>query len=201
MDSLGSLAGGVAHDFNNMLGGIMGYTDLLMAGEPDPARQEQLKAILQAATRSSELTRKLLAFARRGKNIVESVDLNAAVRESMAMLMPSLGHDVATTLKLQAAHHVDADPTQLNQVIVNLCINAAEAMPEGGTLVVGTGDVVLDATSSMLWDLKPGPYVELTVTDSGVGMTDKVRQRIFEPFFTTKDGGTASGTGLGLPTV
>ena len=104
MESLGSLAGGVAHDFDDMLGGIMGYSDLLMAGEPDPARQEQLKAILQAATRSSELARKLLAFARRGKNIVESVDLNAAVRESMAMLMPSLGSDVTTSVRLQAAH-------------------------------------------------------------------------------------------------
>ena len=201
MESLGSLAGGVAHDFNNMLGGIMGYTDLLMAGEPDPARQEQLKAILQAATRSSELTRKLLAFARRGKNIVESVDLNAAVRESMAMLLPSLGPDVTTTLNLQAAHHVDADPTQLNQLIVNLCINAGEAMPVGGTLAVGTCDVLLNATTCVPWNLKPGPYVELTVADSGVGMTDEVRQRIFELFFTTKTGGTISGSGLGLPTV
>ena len=201
MESLGSLAGGVAHDFNNMLGGIMGYTDLLMAGEPDPARQEQLKAILQAATRSSELTRKLLAFARRGRNIVESVDLNAAVRESMAMLMPSLGPDVTTTLNLQAAHHVDADPTQLNQLIVNLCLNAGEAMPAGGTLAVGTRDVLLDATTCVPWELAPGPYVELTVADSGVGMTDEVRQRIFEPFFTTKTGGTISGSGLGLPTV
>ena len=201
MESLGSLAGGVAHDFNNMLGGIMGYTDLLMAGEPDPARQEQLKAILQAATRSSELTRKLLAFARRGKNIVESVDLNAAVRESMAMLMPSLGSDVVTTSRLHAAHRVDTDPAQLNQLIVNLCLNAAEAMPDGGTLAVGTRDVLLDTTTCVSWDRAPGPYIELTVADSGLGMTDEVRQRIFEPFFTTKRGGSGSGTGLGLPTV
>ena len=121
MESLGSLAGGVAHDFNNMLAGIMGHADLLMAGEPNAVRQEQLKSILQAATRSSELTRKLLAFARRGKNIVESVDLNAAVRESMTMLAPSLAPDVTTTLTLQASHPVDVDPTQLNQLIVNLC--------------------------------------------------------------------------------
>jgi CheY-like chemotaxis protein len=132
---------------------------------------------------------------------VESVDLNAAVHESMAMLTPSLGSDVTTTLRLEAAHHVDADPTQLNQLIVNLCLNASEAMPAGGTLAVGTRDVLLDAATCVPWELAPGPYVELTVTDSGVGMTDEVRQRIFEPFFTTKTGGTIGGSGLGLPTV
>lgn len=141
MDSLGSLVGGVAHDFNNMLGGIMGYADLLLAGETHPMRREQLQAILRAAGRSSDLTRKLLAFARRGKNIVEAVDLNATIRESLARLGPSMGSRVELRLQLDARHGIDGDPTQLNQLVVNLCLNAHEAMPNGGVLAVSTRDL------------------------------------------------------------
>jgi PAS domain S-box-containing protein len=201
MDSLGSLAGGVAHDFNNMLGGIMGYADLLLATDTDPARREQIQSILRAAARSSDLTRKLLAFARRGKNIVEAVDLNATVRESLTMLGPAMRAETELTTALQARYPVDGDPTQLNQLVVNLCLNAHEAMPAGGRLTVTTADVAVSAHEAAIWPVPHGDYVELRVTDTGVGMSEEVRERIFEPFFTTKSGGDVSGTGLGLSTV
>jgi len=201
MESLGSLAGGVAHDFNNMLASIMGFADLLIPAESEPERREHLFAIVRAATRSSELTRKLLAFARRGKNIVEAVDLNVTIRESLSMLTPSLRPDVTVSLQLATTRHVDGDPSQLHQMVVNLCINANEAMPQGGRLTVATMDVALDDATARRWEVPPGPYVRVAVADSGVGMTEAVRQRIFEPFFTTKAGGEVSGTGLGLSTV
>jgi len=201
MESLGSLAGGVAHDFNNMLGGIMGYADLLLSDESSPARRTQLEAILHAATRSSELTRKLLAFARRGKNIVEAIEVRGIVRESVAMLRPSLRPDVGLELDLREAWSIDGDPSQLSQMIVNLCINANEAMRDGGTLTIRTADVDVDADAGRARNLPAGEYVELTVEDSGVGMSDEVKARAFEPFFTTKVGGEITGTGLGLATV
>ena len=201
MDSLGSLAGGVAHDFNNMLGGIMGYADLLHSAETDPLRRDQIQSILNAATRSSDLTRKLLAFARRGKNIVEAVDLNATVRESMSMLGPTVRAETEVALELGARQSVDGDPTQLHQLVVNLCLNAHEAMPRGGRLTVTTSDVVISAPEVADWPVPAGDYVQLTVADTGLGMSEDVRQRIFEPFFTTKKGGDVSGTGLGLSTV
>ncbi len=201
MESLGSLAGGVAHDFNNMLGGIMGYADLLLEGETDPQRREDLEAILQAATRSSELTSKLLAFGRRGKNIAESVDLNAIVRDCLAMLRPSFRRNVEVRTRLDATWTVDGDPSQLNQLVVNLCINANEAMPQGGTLDVRSADLIVDAASAAGLGVVEGEYVELAVADTGVGMSDEVKARVFEPFFTTKVRASAPGTGLGLSTV
>ena len=199
MESLGSLAGGVAHDFNNMLGGIMGYADLLLADETDPRKRDDLEAILQAANRSAELTRKLLAFGRRGKNIVEATDLNTIVREALAMLRPTMRADLAVEPDLGATWTVDGDPAQLSQVVVNLCINANEAMPGGGHLRVRTRSVpASDGTDAQGASLD---MVELVVADTGVGMTDEVRARLFEPFFTTKTRGRAPGTGLGLPTV
>jgi len=199
MESLGRLAGGVAHDFNNMLGGIMGYADLLLQDEDDQQRRQDLEAILQAATRSAELTRKLLAFGRRGRNIVEAVDLNAILQDSAAMLRPSFRPDVVVSIEPECSWSIDADPSQMNQLVVNLCVNGNEAMPEGGWLRLRTSDVHLDAGASGA--LPPGDYVELTVSDTGIGMPDEVRARIFEPFFTTKVRGSSPGTGLGLSTV
>ncbi|MGC4081043.1 MAG: ATP-binding protein [Vicinamibacterales bacterium] len=198
MESLGSLAGGVAHDFNNMLGGIMGYADMLLDEETDPRKRKDLEAILQAASRSAELTRKLLAFGRRGQNIVEPVDLNAIARDSIAMLRPSFRQDVVVDLQLDATWTIDGDPSQMNQLVVNLCINTNEAMPAGGRLTLRTADVTIDdsAVDRQAWE-----YVELAVEDTGVGMPDDVRSRIFEPFFTTKVRGSSPGTGLGLSTV
>ncbi|MEQ1728218.1 MAG: ATP-binding protein, partial [Vicinamibacterales bacterium] len=201
MESLGSLAGGVAHDFNNMLGGIMGYADLLLAEEADPHKREDLEAILQAATRSSELTRKLLAFGRRGKNIVEPLDLNTIVRDGLAMLRPTFARNITLETDFASESTIDGDPSQINQLVVNLCINANEAMPEGGTLTLRTADVTLDADAATAARLAPGTYVSLTVADTGVGIPEAVKARIFEPFFTTKTRGHAPGTGLGLSTV
>ena len=200
MESLGSLAGGVAHDFNNMLAGIMGYADLLLAQRnrwhSQGTTSRRLCAPLCAL---GDLTRKLLAFARRGKNIVEAVDLAAVVRESLAILTPSFRPDVTASLQLDTTSTIDGDPTQINQVVINLCINANEAMEHGGRLSICTRDVTLAADVSQQLELPPGDYVELRVADSGVGMTDEVRLRIFEPFFTTKR--AAIGTGLGLSMV
>ena len=200
LESLGRLAGGVAHDFNNMLGGIMGYADLMLEGEGDPQRRGYLDGILKAARRSAELTRKLLGFARRGKNIVEPVDLNAIVRDSVTMLKPSIQGSVRIVEALEATWLVDGDPSQLNQVVLNLCINANEAMSGGGALTVETSDVHVAGPEAGVHDLNAGAHVRLRVTDTGVGMTDDVRAHAFEPFFSTK-GRAAGGTGLGLPTV
>ena len=201
MESLGSLAGGVAHDFNNMLGGIMGYADLLLAGEGDPIRQKYLKAILAAASRSAELTQKLLAFGRRGKNRVEPLDLPAMVEDCLAMIRPSMSHDLQVVVAMTDCPTVDGDPSQIHQVLVNLCINAVEAMPERGVLTLSSWvRTVSEATHPGL-PVSAGRYVELAVSDTGLGMTPEIQQRIFEPFFTTKNSSGVSGTGLGLATA
>ena len=200
LESLGRLAGGVAHDFNNMLGGIMGYADLLLDGEPDPLRREHLESILTAARRSADLTRKLLAFARRGKDIVEAVNLNSIVHDSLTMLKPSMKGDVRVVDSLEATWLVDGDPSQLNQVVLNLCMNASEAMGDGGTLTIESSNVLLAGPQVGVHDLGPGEYVMLRVRDTGVGMSEEVRARAFEPFFSTK-GHAGGGTGLGLATV
>mgnify|MGYP006265920489 FL=1 len=201
MESLGSLAGGVAHDYNNMLTAIMGNTELLLDDERDEDRRHSLLAILHAATRSKELTGKLLAFGRRGKNIVQAVDLSSIVKDSLAILRPSFRADLQIVADIRAAWTVDGDPSQMSQVIVNLCINANEAMPAGGTLHVSTADIALGSAVARRAALPPGDYVMLQVRDSGIGMTEEVQARIFEPFFTTKVGGQVRGTGLGLSTV
>jgi signal transduction histidine kinase len=201
MESLGSLAGGVAHDFNNMLGGIMGYADLLLEEESDPARRDHLEAILRAASRSSDLTRKLLAFARRGKNIVQPVSLGGVVTEAIAMLKPTFGPSIVVATELRDTWTLDGDPSQISQVVVNLCINAREAMPDGGTLLIRTLNRTIDADTAGPLDIVAGDHVQLEVIDTGVGIAEEARGRIFEPFFTTKVDGEISGTGLGLSTV
>ncbi len=201
MDSLGSLAGGVAHDFNNMLGGIMGYADLLLSRESDPARQKYLRSILSAASRSSELTQKLLAFGRRGKNRVESLDLPILVEECLAILRPSMPPDLQVVVQVAGCPTVDGDPSQLRQVLMNLCLNAIEAMPERGILTISARLREWSEETLPGLSLIPGSYAELAVSDTGIGMTEETRQRIFEPFFTTKDSSQATGTGLGLSTA
>ncbi len=201
MESLGSLAGGVAHDFNNMLAGIMGYADLLVSGEPDPIRQKYLKAILSAASRSGELTQKLLAFGRRGKNLVEPLDLPVMVADCLEMIRPSMSPDLKVVVAMEDCPAVDGDPSQIHQVLVNLCINAMEAMPERGVLTISSCVRDLAETTHPGLPVPAGRYVELMVADTGVGMTPEIQQRIFEPFFTTKNSSAVSGTGLGLSTV
>ncbi|MCC6902238.1 MAG: PAS domain S-box protein [Polyangiaceae bacterium] len=200
--AVGSLAGGIAHDFNNILAVILTYAEVAMEALPpgEPARDDILE-IKSAGERAAELTRQLLAFSRRQVMRVESVNLNQVASGLEKMLRRLLGEHIELELTLLPSLGLTrADPSQIEQVIVNLAVNARDAMPEGGKLTVETTEVTLDSEYvAMHPGVQPGQYVVLAVTDTGVGMDDSVRQRIFEPFFTTKAQG--KGTGLGLATV
>ena len=202
MDSVGRLAGGVAHDFNNLLGVITGYGELLAARLPDnPKLQRYANDILKAAERAAGLTRQLLAFSRKQVLQPRVLDLNAIVAEMEKMLRRLIGEDVQLiTIFDKRLAGVQADPGQMEQVLMNLAVNARDAMPRGGRLTIETANVDLDATYARSRPgVKPGPHVMLAVSDTGHGMEPEVLDHIFEPFFTTKEAG--KGTGLGLATV
>jgi two-component system cell cycle sensor histidine kinase/response regulator CckA len=201
MEAVGRLAGGVAHDFNNLLTVISGYSDLLLTemAPTNPHRGFVLE-ILRAGERAAGLTRQLLAFSR--KQVIQPVilDLNDVVAQTEKMLRRLLGEDIAIAAILNPALPlVEADPGQVDQVVMNLCVNARDAMPTGGRLTIKTNEFVLDEEQSDYPDLMPGRYAQLSVIDTGHGMTESVKAQIFEPFFTTKEPG--KGTGLGLATV
>jgi signal transduction histidine kinase/ActR/RegA family two-component response regulator len=200
LESIGLLAGGVAHDFNNLLVGILGCADVLAAeAKPGSEGADAARTIIQAAQRAAELTRRLLALARLGQHRSERVDVHAMVKESLALLSRTLDKSIRLETRLGGGlHEVQGDPGQLQQVILNLAVNAQDAMPDGGTLTLETGDDEVDAASAIP-GLAPGRYVTLSVSDTGVGIPDAHRERIFEPFFTTKAVG--KGSGLGLATV
>ena len=202
MEALGRLAGGVAHDFNNLLSVVFGHSALLALGSPSPERlRESVTQIGRAAERAAALTRQLLAFGRRQVVEPEVLDLNALVTDVASMLQRLLGEGVQVSTKLQPdLRPVRVDPGQMEQVILNLALNARDAMPRGGRLTLETRDIELDeATARAQADLGAGHYVLLAVSDTGAGMTPEVQARIFEPFFTTKAVG--QGTGLGLSVV
>jgi CheY-like chemotaxis protein len=203
MDSLGRLAGGVAHDFNNLLTVIRGYADVLATrfAEEDP-RLAEVREIRSAADRATSLTRQLLAVSRRQVLVPREVDLNQLMQEMERMLGRVIGEHISMiTVPGRDLGWVRADPSQLEQVLLNLAVNARDAMPQGGTLTLETRRRLLvpgreDPTAR---GVPPGDYVSLSVQDTGVGMDRATQSMIFEPFFTTKPVG--EGTGLGLSTV
>jgi signal transduction histidine kinase/ligand-binding sensor domain-containing protein/CheY-like chemotaxis protein len=201
LESIGRLAGGVAHDINNVLTVVLSYSDLVDAGlGPGHPLQAQLRQIRKAAERASNLTHRLLAFAR--KQIIEPrvINLSELTLNLDGMLRRLIGEDVElVTVSSANLWSVKADPHQIEQVLVNLAVNARDAMPQGGRLSIETANVLVDADFARQHPtLHPGEYVRLTVSDTGIGMPDEVKKHLFEPFFTTKEPG--KGTGLGLAT-
>ncbi|MFL6208757.1 MAG: response regulator [Pyrinomonadaceae bacterium] len=202
MEAIGRLAGGVAHDFNNLLTAINGYTDLALRklDEGAPLRRN-FTEIKKAAERAGGLTRQLLAFSRKQVLQPKVVNLNSVVAETDTMLRRLIGEDIDLLTVLDPAlAQVKADPGQIEQVIMNLAVNARDAMPQGGKLTIATANVDLDATYARQHaPVQPGPYVMLAVSDTGLGMDAATQAQIFEPFFMTKELG--KGTGLGLATI
>jgi PAS domain S-box-containing protein len=199
MEAVGRLAGGVAHDFNNQLGGIMGAAELLDLELTDQEQRLYLSQILQAAGRASELTQQLLSFARKGTVRWVNVDMHALIGEVVAILERNLDKRITVTRRLLAAtHHVQGDPAQLQNMLLNLAWNARDAMPDGGDL--GFATAVEEWPAGRLpSEMPPGRYLKISVSDAGLGLTAEARKHLFEPFFTTKPNG--KGTGLGLAAV
>jgi PAS domain S-box-containing protein len=202
MEAIGMLAGGVAHDFNNMLTAILGYSELLTEQiGPDKPMGQDLREIMAAAQRAAALTRQLLAFSRLQVLAVAPLDITTVVRDVEAMLRRLLGEQITITTALaDDLDPVMADVTQLEQLLVNLSVNARDAMPQGGSLTLATRNITLDAGYAAAHPgARAGSYASLSVSDTGAGMSPETRGRIFEPFFTTKERGR--GTGLGLAAV
>jgi PAS domain S-box-containing protein len=202
MEAIGTLAGGIAHDFKNILQSIMGFSELLLLEkeEADPDCHK-LRRILQSVERADQLTYQLLAFSRKIESVFQQVELNQVVERMVGLLRSTLPKMIDIDLQLGShLEKVSADPAQIEQVLMNLCINARDAMPDGGRLAVTTANVVLGEQQCRVHPAaEPGMYVRLTVSDTGSGMDAGTLERIFEPFFTTKDVG--KGTGLGLAIV
>ncbi len=200
MESIGTLAGGIAHDFNNILMGIQGNATLMLLKiESDHPNRDKIKNIEKFVQNGTELTKQLLGFARRGKYLVKTTDINEVIKKSSSLF--------ARTKKEIQIHNsfndeiwaVEVDSGQIEQALLNLYVNAWQAMPEGGDLYLKTRNVMLDSSYVQPFKVEPGNYVEISVSDTGVGIDKETRERIFEPFFTTKEMGR--GTGLGLASV
>lgn len=202
MEAVGRLAGGVAHDFNNLLMVISGYTEVLLENlEHDASLHAKAEAVQQAAERATTLTRQLLAFSRRQLLELKVVDLNTIISDMERLLTPLIGETIQLSTELSSTlGRTRADAGQLEQVLMNLVVNAKDAMPGGGKIIIRTSNIELDNSYRREHTyIQPGPYIMLSVSDTGCGMDKETQSRIFEPFFTTKEKG--KGTGLGLSTV
>ena len=201
LDAIGQLAGGVAHDFNNLLTVILSYGTLLLNDlPPEDPRRDDLNQIIECGRRAAELTRQLLTFGRRQVFEMRQIDLNATLTNIAKMLRRLLPESIEFAVTPNpGAWPINGDSGGLEQVIVNLVVNARDAMPSGGKLTVSTSNVELVGSEASTVNAKPGEYVMLVVSDTGTGMSAETQARIFEPFFTTKEAG--KGTGLGLATV
>ena len=201
MDAVGRLAGGVAHDFNNLLMVINGYTEVLLEQlEKGSAMHQKVESIQQAADRAATLTRQLLAFSRKQFLELKVVDVNSVIEDMERLLRPLIGENIELVTRLSTeAGHTRADASQLEQVIMNLVVNAKDAMPQGGKLTLQSRDVTVRQKFRETRFIQPGRYAVISVSDTGHGMDKETQSRIFEPFFTTKEKG--KGTGLGLSTV
>ena len=203
MESVGQLAGGIAHDFNNVLTAVVGFAEILQNNLKDNEDlQECATGILHAGERANNLTSKLLAFSRKGKLLSTPIDVHDVVTDTMSLLRHTISKTITLEEDLGAKKAtVIGDPTNLEQALLNLCLNARDAMPDGGCITIRTLDIHLDASACQEspFEIEPGPFVRLEVTDTGFGIPDQVLEHIFEPFFTTKEMG--KGTGLGLAAV
>jgi signal transduction histidine kinase/CheY-like chemotaxis protein len=200
MDAIGRLAGGIAHDFNNLLTIILGYGQIVADGLVDAEVRSDMSEVIKAGERASALTQRLLAFTRKQILEPEVLDMNAVVSGMEGMLTRLIGEDIRISVQLQPdIGFIRADHHQLEQVIMNLAVNARDAMPSGGELTISTGDTNIDATRAAVHGRAGGRYSVLTVRDTGSGMDTETKAKIFEPFFTTK--GAGKGTGLGLSMV
>ncbi len=202
MEAVGTLAGGIAHDFNNILQAVQGYAELLILGKSSPqSGHRELKEIVRAAKRGAELTKQLLTFSRKVESRLRPIDLSHEVVNVRRLLERTIPRMIKIDLDLtRDLKTVNADPGQVEQVLMNLAVNAKDAMPDGGKLIIKTDNITLDETGCKLHRVaEPGDYVRLTVSDTGHGIGEDVLEHIFEPFYTTK--GPGKGTGLGLATV
>ena len=199
MDAVGRLAGGIAHDFNNQLTVVQGYADMLAGGLEDPLLRSYVDGIRTSSRRAADLTRQLLAFARKGKFVSAPVDLHTVVADLVAILKHSIDKKIEIRQRLEAVPStVLGDPTQLQNALLNLALNAQDAMPSGGELSFATSVVDVSQKAAGL-EIEPGKYLLVSVADTGGGMTAETKKHLFEPFFTTKEPG--KGTGLGLASV
>jgi len=200
MEAIGTLAGGIAHDFNNLLMGIQGCASLmLLSKDISHPEYDKLRSIEQQVQSGAALTKQLLGFARSGRYEIKPVEINEILEETSIMFNRTRKEIIIEKKFQKDLWAVEADQGQIEQIFINLYVNAWQAMPGGGTIYLETEDIVFDEHYKTSFSIKPGKYVKITVTDTGIGMDENTRQRIFEPFFTTKEMGR--GTGLGLATV
>jgi len=201
MESIGTLAGGIAHDFNNILSSVFGYTELALDYAKEGTLQhEHLHEVLRAGRRAKDLVKQILTFSRQVEQEQKPIQVKPIVNEALKLLRVSIPTSIEFKTNVQSNSLIIGDPTKIHQIILNLCTNAAHAMEDGGVLTVSLSNVELDSESlSHRRDLKPGPYIDLTVTDTGHGIPPDVMEKIFDPFFTTKEKGV--GTGMGLSVV